>query len=97
MSFEIMAVWFSSVHQLAMATTYALEDLCIHPDYTEPLRREIHRASKVETHRANKRKRSTPRRTDLSELQLLDSFISESSRLSPLDAGECSFSRRDQY
>ncbi|KAI9669871.1 MAG: hypothetical protein M1831_006906 [Alyxoria varia] len=87
MSFEIMAVWFSSVHQLAMATTYALEDLCLHPEYAEPLRREIHQAAKASNRSTDgKRDPSFPVDLDLSKLELLDSFISESSRLSPLDA-----------
>ncbi|KKO98194.1 cycloheximide-inducible-1 [Trichoderma harzianum] len=34
---EIMAVWFGSVHQLAMTSTYAIQDLCLHPEDVERL------------------------------------------------------------
>ncbi|KAL8976697.1 MAG: hypothetical protein Q9205_007354, partial [Flavoplaca limonia] len=71
---EIMAVWFSSVHQLAMAATFALEDLCMHPECVEPLRQElegyIDGAAVL----------------DLDAFPLLDSFLKESSRLSVSDA-----------
>lgn len=37
---EIVAVWFSSVHQPAITVTFALEDLCLFPEYVGPLRQE---------------------------------------------------------
>jgi len=72
---EIMAVWFGSVHQLAMTTTYAIEDLCLHPEYVEPLQYEI-------------RQQSIPARTsrNMESLPLLDSFVKESIRHSNSDA-----------
>ena len=77
---EIMAIWFSSVHQLAMAATYALEDVYLHPEYIDPLREEI----RVHRKQNGGQNENTP--LQLSKLELLDSFISESSRMSPLDA-----------
>lgn len=77
---EIMAIWFSSVHQLAMAATYALEDICLHPEYIDPLRKEI----RVRREQDEEQNENIP--LQFSKLELLDSFISESSRISPLDA-----------
>ncbi|KAK4236588.1 cytochrome P450 [Achaetomium macrosporum] len=69
---EIMAVWFGSVHQLAMTATYAIYDLCIHSEYVEPLRSELQRL------------RQNPRAVD--KLPLLDSFIKESIRCNNSDS-----------
>ncbi|KAK3303783.1 cytochrome P450 [Chaetomium strumarium] len=69
---EIMAVWFGSVHQLAMTTTYAIYDMCVHPEYVEPLRSELQRLQ----HNAS----------GLDKLPLLDSFIKESIRCNNSDA-----------
>ncbi|KAL9038664.1 MAG: hypothetical protein Q9180_002997, partial [Flavoplaca navasiana] len=71
---EIMAVWFSSVHQLAMAATFALEDLCVHPECVEPLRQEL------------EENMNGAAVLDLDAFPLLDSFLKESSRLSVSDA-----------
>ncbi|KAI4224901.1 MAG: hypothetical protein L6R36_004327 [Xanthoria steineri] len=71
---EIMAVWFSSVHQLAMAATFALEDLCLHPESVEPLRHELEENA------------DGAAVLDLDAFPLLDSFLKESSRLSVSDA-----------
>ncbi|KAL7907120.1 cytochrome P450 [Trichoderma velutinum] len=75
---EIMAVWFGSVHQLAMTSTYAIQDLCLHPEYVEPLRVEIRDCFHV---------KDSPR--DVERLPLLDSFIKESVRNSNSDAVTC--------
>ncbi|CAO1598653.1 hypothetical protein XANCAGTX0491_002411 [Xanthoria calcicola] len=71
---EIMAVWFSSVHQLAMAATFALEDLCLHPESVELLRQELEQNADGASV------------LDLDAFPLLDSFLKESSRLSVSDA-----------
>ncbi|KAI4141695.1 MAG: hypothetical protein L6R39_005229 [Caloplaca ligustica] len=71
---EIMAVWFSSVHQLAIAGSFALEDLCLHPECIEPLRGEVEDYA------------DPTAVSDLNALPLLDSFLKESSRLSVSDA-----------
>ncbi|KAL6803841.1 cytochrome P450 [Trichoderma sp. SZMC 28012] len=75
---EIMAVWFGSVHQLAMTSTYAIQDLCLHPEYVEPLRIEVRDCFHVN---------DSPR--DVERLPLLDSFIKESVRSSNSDAITC--------
>ncbi|KAF3071576.1 Cytochrome P450 monooxygenase paxP [Trichoderma lentiforme] len=75
---EIMAVWFGSVHQLAMTSTYAIQDLCLHPEYVEPLAVEIRDCFHAE---------DFPR--DVERLPLLDSFIKESVRNSNFDAISC--------
>ncbi|KAI0490292.1 cytochrome P450 [Xylaria cf. heliscus] len=76
---EIMAIWFSSVHQLAMTVTYVVEDLCLHEEYVDPLRQEIEKQVTE----------SGEFRTDLEGLALLDSFIKESIRHSNVDAISC--------
>ncbi|GFF33517.1 ent-kaurene oxidase [Aspergillus udagawae] len=71
---EIIAVWFGSVHQLAMTTTYAIEDLCLHNDYVEPLRAEIQQYLAGSCRRR------------VAEMPLLDSFVRESIRCTNSDA-----------
>ncbi|KAK4033683.1 cytochrome P450 [Parachaetomium inaequale] len=70
---ELMAIWFASVHPTSITITYALQDLCLHPEYTSPLRLEIER----DYARFEKSGHGLP---------LLDSFIKESARLSPVEA-----------
>ncbi|KAI1120462.1 cytochrome P450 [Nemania abortiva] len=76
---EIMAIWFSSVHQLAITATYAVEDLCLHGTYVEPLRGEIQ--AQLPTQEGSP--------IDLERLVQLDSFIKESIRCSNVDAISC--------
>lgn len=71
---EIMAVWFSSMPQLIMATTYTLHDLCLHKEYVEPLRRELEGGQYHDFE------------ATAHGLPLMDSFIKESSRLTPTEA-----------
>lgn len=73
---EVMALWFGALHALSMSLTYAAIDLCVHSEFVEPLRAELESpgfATFMET--AN-------------GLPLLDSFIKESARLTPFEAGE---------
>ncbi|KAI0859746.1 cytochrome P450 [Xylaria cubensis] len=75
---EIMAVWFGSVHQLAMTATYAIEDLCIHDECIEPLQAEI---------AAARASCGGDGRLDVeARLPLLDSFLRESIRCTNSDA-----------
>ncbi|KAI5865350.1 cytochrome P450 [Durotheca rogersii] len=70
---ELMAIWFGSVHALSTTITFAVQDLCLHPEYVEPLRRElVARYAQFE-------------RTGLG-LPLLDSFTKESARLTPVES-----------
>ncbi|KAG7005467.1 FAD-dependent monooxygenase [Physcia stellaris] len=71
---EIMALWFGSVHQLAMTTTFAIHDFCLYPDWVQELRHELSRASSE----------STP--VDPESLALLDGFVQESMRMNTSDA-----------
>ncbi|GIJ98280.1 hypothetical protein Aspvir_000396 [Aspergillus viridinutans] len=82
---EIIAVWFGSVHQLAMTTTYAIEDLCLHNDYVEPLRAEIQQYLAGSCRRR------------VAEMPLLDSFVRESIRCTNSDASGCWQSFLDGY
>ncbi|KAL8786218.1 MAG: hypothetical protein Q9213_002907 [Squamulea squamosa] len=56
------------------AATFALEDLCLHPECIEPLRKELHEST------------DSAAVLDLEAFPLLDSFLKESSRLSVSDA-----------
>ncbi|OAL55016.1 cytochrome P450 [Pyrenochaeta sp. DS3sAY3a] len=70
---ELMALWFGAVHTMAMATTFAVKDICMHPVYVEPLRRELESPAYAIWEATG------------SGLPLLDSFIKESARVNPLD------------
>jgi hypothetical protein len=54
-------------------TTFAIQDLCLHPEYVKPLRAELAQGYE-EFQRTN------------SGLPLLDSFIKESARLTPVES-----------
>jgi len=69
----ILGIWFAAVHQPAISIVYALQDLLDHPEYLEPLRRDL---SSISPYSA----------AGLERLPLLDSFLRESSRLHPSDA-----------
>ncbi|KAL8862407.1 MAG: hypothetical protein Q9178_001416 [Gyalolechia marmorata] len=59
-----------------LAATFALEDLCLHPECIEPLRQELEEST------------DGAAVLDLGAFPLLDSFLKESSRLSVSDASE---------
>lgn len=57
-------------------TTFAIQDLCLHPEYIEPLREECQSAAYADFERTAR------------GLPLLDSFIKESARLTPVESCE---------
>jgi hypothetical protein len=92
--YELMAIWFGSVHILSTVSqlhhtftahqttnmsmlrqtiVFVIHDLCLHPEYFEPLRRELE-SSYEEFERTGQ------------GLPLLDSFIKESARLTPVES-----------
>jgi Cytochrome P450 len=71
----LLGLWFASVHQLAICLVYALEDICSHPEYVEPLLEEILQHANPDGNNA-----------DLDSMSLLDSFLKESARLRPSDS-----------
>ncbi|KAI0890679.1 cytochrome P450 [Annulohypoxylon maeteangense] len=73
-TYEIIAIWFGSVHALSATVTYVLFDLCAHPEYVGILRKEVESSAFDEFMKTTK------------GLPLLDSFIKESSRLNPIEA-----------
>ncbi|KAI0114415.1 cytochrome P450 [Nemania sp. FL0031] len=73
-TYEIIAIWFGSVHALSATVTYVLFDLCENSGYIEPLRNEVESSEFDNFMRTTK------------GLPLLDSFIKESSRLSPIES-----------
>ncbi|KAI0581515.1 hypothetical protein TUN199_06639 [Pyrenophora tritici-repentis] len=70
---ELMAIWFGSVHAVSTTVTFAIHDLCLHPEYVAPLRKECE-AQYVAFEQAG------------TGLPLLDSFIKESARLTPVES-----------
>ncbi|KAI9879025.1 MAG: hypothetical protein M1830_009824 [Pleopsidium flavum] len=70
---ETLALWFGSVHQMAMTFVYALYDLCNHPEYIAPLRAEMDFVG-------------TDWWMKLDQMTLLDSFMKESARMNPSDS-----------
>ncbi|KAF2675971.1 putative cytochrome P450, partial [Lentithecium fluviatile CBS 122367] len=71
---EILGLWFGSVHQLAITTTFAIHDLCLHPDWAHDLRLEVQEASSRFPH------------VEPESLPLLDCFAQESMRMNASDA-----------
>ncbi|KAL1983251.1 hypothetical protein VTN96DRAFT_349 [Rasamsonia emersonii] len=72
--YELLAIWFGSVHAMSTTITFAIHDLCLHPEYLDPLRRELKSAQYAAFERT------------VQGLPLLDSFIKESTRLTPLES-----------
>ncbi|RAH78823.1 cytochrome P450, partial [Aspergillus japonicus CBS 114.51] len=75
----LLGVWFASVHQPAMCLFYALDDLCLHPEFTSALRDEVRAAMPAAT---------TTQYPEINppHLPLLTSFLKESARLHPTDS-----------
>ncbi|CAO2654954.1 Nn.00g116870.m01.CDS01 [Neocucurbitaria sp. VM-36] len=73
-TYEVIAIWFGSVHALSATTSYALYDLCLYKEYLSPLREELNSAE------FDKFMHTTQ------GLPLLDSFIKESTRHNPMEA-----------
>ncbi|KAK8127347.1 Cytochrome P450 [Apiospora sp. TS-2023a] len=84
---ETLAIWFSSVHQLAMTTTFVIQDICQNQEYVDPLRQEIREA----TQEGKGLERIEER------LPLLDSFVKESIRFSNADALSCRRKALDDF
>ncbi|KUI69918.1 Ent-kaurene oxidase [Cytospora mali] len=78
----LLGIWFAAVHQPALTIVYALEDLCEHPEFVEPLRREL---SAICPYPRGKTIDASIAAT-LEEAPLLDAFLKESSRLHPSDS-----------
>lgn len=103
--FELLAIWFGSVHAfstvsfiissvLSTAThwtasallnytdlclqtiTFAIHDLCLHPKYVEPLRKELQSSEYTLFEQTGK------------GLPLIDSFLKESARLTPAESSK---------
>ncbi|KAI2622660.1 cytochrome P450 [Hypomontagnella submonticulosa] len=70
---ELMAIWFGSVHPLCNTIVFAIHDLCLHPEYAEPIRKELE--AQYGAFEATGK-----------GLPLLDSFIKESARLTPVES-----------
>ncbi|RYP07681.1 hypothetical protein DL764_002365 [Monosporascus ibericus] len=70
---ELMAIWFGSVHSLSVTSTYAIHDISRRPEYVQHLGDEIEsQYAKFELTGQG--------------LPLLDSFLKESARLTPVES-----------
>lgn len=72
---RLLILTLASVHTTSMAATQALYDLCVHPEYVEPLRQELLDAMEKTDGKITKQ--------TLNKLRKLDSFMRESQRLNP--------------
>lgn len=71
----VLGLWFASVHQPTIQLDYAIDALCKHPEYTNPLREEIQQnLGKGESALA------------FDGMPLLDRFLKKSARLDPSDS-----------
>jgi cytochrome P450 len=77
---ELMAIWFGSVHAVSTTVTFAIHDLCLHPEYVVPLKQECE-------------EQYTAFEKSGTGLPLMDSFIKESARLTPVESRMCTLSR----
>ncbi|KAK4220739.1 putative cytochrome P450 E-class, group IV [Podospora fimiseda] len=73
--YELIALWFGSVHITSTTACFAIHDLCLHLEYIEPLRKEIESTGwEAFTQSGGK------------SFPLLDSFMKESARLTPVES-----------
>lgn len=82
----LLGMWFASVHQPVLTLIYALENLCEHPEYIEPLRLELSTLSSGCHVSDDLEAASQESASTLEALPLLDAFMKESPRLRPSDA-----------
>lgn len=80
----VLGMWFASVHQPALTLVYALENLCEHAEYIEPLRQEIFSSGCSSSGGIEAESRESA--AFIEGLVILDAFMKESSRLRPSDA-----------
>ena len=80
---KICALWFGSVHILAMTLTFALYDICEYGEYMHPLREEWQAFQE-----ASRGMSQEERHVEMVRLPLIDSFLRESARLHPATASE---------
>jgi len=73
---ELMALWFGSVHVLTTTICFAIHDICNHPEYVNPLRKELDNENWQDAVIDNKGK----------SLPLLDSFLKKSMRTTPVES-----------
>ena len=68
----LLGVWFAALHQPALSLTYALDDLCEHPEYIVFLRKELGTCDITAE--------------NIDRFPIMDSFLKESARLHPSDS-----------
>lgn len=63
-------------HVVCQTVSFTIHDLCLHPEYVAPLRKELESPEYLEFERTGK------------GLPLLDSFLKESARLTPVESSK---------
>lgn len=77
-----LIIGLAAIHTTGMATTHMLYDLAARQEYVEPLRQEVEKVLGLEGGKLTKQ--------GLGRLRLMDSFMKESQRLSPIAlSGSC--------
>jgi hypothetical protein len=71
---ELMALWFGAVHIVTTNICSAVHDICLHPEYLAPLRKELDSCAWEHFEQTGK------------GLPLLDSFLKESGRTTPTES-----------
>lgn len=71
-----LIIGLAAIHTTGMATTHMLYDLAARQEYVEPLRQEVEKVLRLEGAKLTKQ--------GLGKLRLMDSFMKESQRLSPI-------------
>ncbi|TVY46813.1 Cytochrome P450 monooygenase [Lachnellula occidentalis] len=79
-----MMLSFAAIFTTSMATCHAVYDLACRPEYVEPLRKEINEVLREDGYDLDGEGLLKLKKTSMSKLRKLDSFIKESQRLSPL-------------
>ena len=76
LSYATLAVSFASIHPIARSPAHLILDLCVHPEYIEPLREEVETMLRDEGGVFTK--------AGLARLHKMDSVMKESRRLNPM-------------
>ena len=81
LSYATLAVSFASIHPIARSPAHLILDLCVHPEYIEPLREEVEMMLRDEGGMFTK--------AGLARLHKMDSVMKESRRLNPMVFSMC--------
>ncbi|KAF4633486.1 hypothetical protein G7Y89_g4629 [Cudoniella acicularis] len=78
-----MMLSFAAIHTTTMAVCHAVYDIACRPEYIEPLREEINKVLQEDGYDIDGEGFLQLKKTSMSKLRKLDSFLKETQRLSP--------------